>query len=106
MLGFVLLQALSAAASSLRIFEILDEKPDVVDKPSAKRIISPAGNLTFKNVTFSYPNDENLIILDDFNLEINAGETIALVGRTGCGKSTVARLLPRFYDVTGGSILS
>mgnify|MGYP001427846522 CR=1 FL=1 len=86
-------------------FEILDEKPDVVDKPSAKRIISPTGNLTFKNVTFSYPNDENLIILDDFNLEINAGETIALVGRTGCGKSTVARLLPRFYDVTGGSIL-
>ena len=105
MLGFVLLQAQRAAASSLRIFEILDEKPDVVDKPSAKRIISPAGNLTFRNVTFSYPNDENLIILDDFNLEINAGETIALVGRTGCGKSTVARLLPRFYDVTGGSIL-
>jgi ATP-binding cassette subfamily B protein len=105
MLGFVLLQAQRAAASSLRIFEILDEKSDVVDKPSAKRIISPAGNLTFRNVTFSYPNDENLIILDDFNLEINAGETIALVGRTGCGKSTVARLLPRFYDVTGGSIL-
>ncbi|MDP6323696.1 MAG: ABC transporter ATP-binding protein, partial [Acidimicrobiales bacterium] len=105
MLGFVLLQAQRAAASSLRIFEILDEKPDVVDKPSAKRIISPAGNLTFRNVTFSYPNDENLIILDDFNLDINAGETIALVGRTGCGKSTVARLLPRFYDVTGGSIL-
>ena len=105
MLGFVLLQAQRAAASSLRIFEILDEKPGVVDKPSAKRIVSPAGNLTFRNVTFSYPNDENLIILDDFNLDINAGETIALVGRTGCGKSTVARLLPRFYDVTGGSIL-
>jgi len=105
MLGFVLLQTQRAAASSLRIFEILDEEPGVVNKPSAKRIVSPAGNLSFRNVSFSYPNDENPIVLDDFNLEIKAGETIALVGRTGCGKSTVARLLPRFYDVSGGSIL-
>ncbi len=105
MLGFVLLQAQRAAASSLRIFEILDEEPSVADKPSAKRIVSPAGNLSFRNVSFSYPNDDNPIVLDDFNLEIAAGEIVALVGRTGCGKSTVARLLPRFYDVTGGSIL-
>ena len=77
----------------------------MADKPSAKRIVSPAGNLSFRNVSFSYPNDDNPIVLDDFNLEIAAGEIVALVGRTGCGKSTVARLLPRFYDVTGGSIL-
>jgi ATP-binding cassette subfamily B protein len=105
MLGFVLLQAQRAAASSLRIFEILDEEPAITNKASASKIISPSGNLSFRNVSFSYPNGENPVILDDFNLEITAGETVALVGRTGCGKSTVARLLPRFYDVTGGSIL-
>ncbi len=105
MLGFVLLQAQRAAASSLRIFEILDEEPAITNKPSASKITSPLGNLSFRNVSFSYPNGENPLVLDDFNLEIVAGETVALVGRTGCGKSTVARLLPRFYDVTGGSIL-
>ena len=105
MLGFVLLQAQRAAASSLRIFEILDEEPAIGNKLTARKIISPIGDLSFRNVSFSYPNDENPVILDDFNLEITAGETVALVGRTGCGKSTVARLLPRFYDITEGSIL-
>ena len=105
MLGFVLLQAQRAAASSLRIFEILDEKPAIENKLTASKITSPLGNLSFRNVSFSYPNGENLVVLENFNLEIAAGETVALVGRTGCGKSTVARLLPRFYDVTDGSIL-
>jgi len=105
MLGFVLLQAQRAAASSLRIFEILDEEPAIGNKLTARKIISPIGDLSFRNVSFSYPNGENPVILDDFNLEITAGETVALVGRTGCGKSTVARLLPRFYDITEGSIL-
>lgn len=105
MLGFVLLQAQRAAASSLRIFEILDEKPAIENKLTASKITSPLGNLSFRNVSFSYPNGENLVVLENFNLEIVAGETVALVGRTGCGKSTVARLLPRFYDVTDGSIL-
>ena len=105
MLGFVLLQAQRAAASSLRIFEILCEEPAIENKLTARKIISPIGDLSFRNVSFSYPNGENPVILDDFNLEITAGETVALVGRTGCGKSTVARLLPRFYDITEGSIL-
>ena len=105
MLGFVLLQVQRAAASSLRIFEILDEKPAIENKLTASKITSPLGNLSFRNVSFSYPNGENLVVLENFNLEIAAGETVALVGRTGCGKSTVARLLPRFYDVTDGSIL-
>ncbi len=105
MLGFVLLQAQRAAASSLRIFEILDEKPAIENKLTASKITSPLGNLSFRNVSFSYPNGENLLVLENFSLEIAAGETVALVGRTGCGKSTVARLLPRFYDVTDGSIL-
>jgi len=105
MLGFVLLQAQRAAASSLRIFEILDEKPAIENKLTASKITSPLGNLSFRNVSFSYPNGENLVVLENFSLEIAAGETVALVGRTGCGKSTVARLLPRFYDVTDGSIL-
>ena len=105
MLGFVLLQAQRAAASSLRIFEILDEEPAISNKPSASKITSPLGSLSFRNVSFSYPNGNNPLILEDFNLEVAAGETVALVGRTGCGKSTIARLLPRFYDVTTGSIL-
>ena len=105
MLGFVLLQVQRAAASSLRIFEILDEKPAIENKLTASKITSPLGNLSFRNVSFSYPNGENLLVLENFSLEIAAGETVALVGRTGCGKSTVARLLPRFYDVTDGSIL-
>lgn len=105
MLGFVLLQVQRAAASSLRIFEILDEKPAIENKLTASKITSPLGNLSFRNVSFSYPNGENLVVLENFSLEIAAGETVALVGRTGCGKSTVARLLPRFYDVTDGSIL-
>ena len=105
MLGFVLLQAQRAAASSLRIFEILDEEPAISNKPSASKITSPLGSLSFRNVSFSYPNGNNPLILEDFNLEVAAGETVALVGRTGCGKSTIARLLPRFYDVTSGSIL-
>ena len=105
MLGFVLLQAQRAAASSLRIFEILDEEPAIGNKLTARKIISPIGDLSFRNVSFSYPNGENPVILNDFNLEITAGETVALVGPTGCGKSTVARLLPRFYDITEGSIL-
>lgn len=108
MFGFVLLQAQRAAASALRIYEILDEKPAIVDRPGARPLSAPRGRVEFRNVTFRYPgaaDGESPAVLDGFDLVIQPGETVAIVGRTGCGKSTVARLLPRFYDVDGGTIL-
>jgi len=108
MFGFVLLQAQRAAASALRIYEILDEKPAIVDRPGARPISDPRGRVEFRNVTFRYPgadNPESPAVLDGFNLIVESGETVAIVGRTGCGKSTVARLLPRFYDVDVGAVL-
>jgi len=108
MFGFVLLQAQRAAASALRIYEILDEKPAIVDRPGARPLSAPRGRVEFRNVTFRYPgvdNSESPAVLDGFDLVVEPGETVAIVGRTGCGKSTVARLLPRFYDVDGGAVL-
>ena len=108
MFGFVLLQAQRAAASALRIYEILDEKPAIVDRPGARPLSAPRGRVEFRNVTFRYPgvdNSESPAVLDGFDLVVEPGETVAIVGRTGCGKSTVARLLPRFYDVDSGAVL-
>ena len=108
MFGFVLLQTQRAAASALRIYEILDEKPAIVDRPGARPISNPRGRVEFRNVTFRYPgadSPESPAVLDGFNLIVESGETVAIVGRTGCGKSTVARLLPRFYDVDVGAVL-
>ena len=108
MFGFVLLQAQRAAASALRIYEILDEKPAIVDRPGARLLSAPRGRVEFRNVTFRYPgvdNSESPAVLAGFDLVVEPGETVAIVGRTGCGKSTVARLLPRFYDVDSGAVL-
>ena len=112
MFGFVLLQAQRAAASSMRIYEILDEEPDVVDRPGAHDLHTVRGRVEFRDVRFAYPatrtsDDEStgLPVLNGFDLVVAPGETVALVGRTGCGKSTVARLLSRFYDVDAGHVL-
>ncbi len=119
MFGFVLIQSQRAAASSLRIYEILDEEPAIVDRPGAREPDPDSahlGRVEFRDVTFGYPSSAasngngteggpGPLVLDGFNLVVEPGETLAIVGRTGCGKSTVARLLPRFYDVTGGSVL-
>ena len=114
MFGFVLIQAQRAAASSMRIYEILDEEPAIVDRPGAREpaTASPElGRVEFRSVVFSYPTadpeheGDPRPVLNGFDLVIEPGETVAIVGRTGCGKSTVARLLPRFYDVTSGAVL-
>jgi ATP-binding cassette, subfamily B, bacterial len=102
MLGFMLMLSARARASAQRIYEILDEKPEVKDSPGATDLADVTGEVTFDNVTFSYRGGPN--VLEDFSLRMEPGETVALVGRTGCGKSTVARLLMRFYDVTDGSV--
>lgn len=102
-LGFLILMAQRAAASAGRILEILDEEPEIVDSPSAVDLINPRGEVEFRNVHFSY--GESGPTLKGFNLHLKPGETVAMVGRTGCGKSTAARLIPRFYDVTHGQVL-
>ena len=103
MLGMLIMMGQRAAASAGRIYEILDERPTVVDRPGAVEMVDCRGDVSFEGVAFSY-SPEGLRVLDGFDLHLLPGETVALVGRTGSGKSTVARLLDRFYDVTDGAV--
>jgi ATP-binding cassette, subfamily B, bacterial len=107
MLGMVLMLAQRAAASSLRIFEVLDAVPDLVDKPGAVDLVTCEGDVEFRDVVFHYNTGDRVgpDVLDGASFHIRPGETVALVGRTGSGKSTVARLIPRFYDVAEGAVL-
>jgi len=91
-------------ASMDRVFELMDEEYDIVDKKGATKLENSKGDVTFSNVSFQYDKDGNTI-LNNVNLHINAGETVAFVGMSGGGKSTIISLIPRFYDVTGGSVL-
>lgn len=104
MLGFLLMLGQRAAASAARIFEIVDEQPEIVERPGAVDLPGgDGGDMRFSGVVFAYRDDGT--VLDRFDLHLRAGETVALVGRTGSGKSTAARLIPRFYDVQGGAVL-
>ena len=101
-LSFILILAQRAAASAGRIFEVLDERATVTDRPGAVDLVDPAGAIDIEGVTFAYGSGEP--VLRDFSLHVAPGETVAIVGRTGSGKSSVARLLTRFYDVSAGSV--
>jgi ATP-binding cassette subfamily B protein len=103
MLGMLIMLGQRASASAKRIYEILDEQPTVVDRPGAIDLVASRGDVGFDAVTFRYDPD-GPAVLDGFDLHLQPGETVALVGRTGAGKSTVARLLDRFYDVSGGAV--
>ncbi len=102
-LGMVLMMGQRAAASAQRLYEVLDEEPTVVDRPGAVDLVESSGDVVFEHVTFAYK--EGVPVLDDFSLHLSPGDTVALVGRTGSGKSTIARLLARFYDVDEGRVL-
>lgn len=91
-------------ASMDRVFELLDEKYDIDDAPDAVELQKVHGNIHLENVTFTY-DEKDKPILFDINLEVHHGETIALVGMSGGGKSSLASLIPRFYDVTKGRVL-
>lgn len=91
-------------ASMDRIFELMDEKYDIIDRPNAIECKNMFGDITFDNVSFSYRENGNMD-LKDISLHVKKGETIALVGMSGGGKSTLISLIPRFYDVTAGRIL-
>ncbi|MGY5852076.1 MAG: ABC transporter ATP-binding protein [Candidatus Thorarchaeota archaeon] len=92
----------SAFAGAERVFNVIDAEPTVVDDPEASYMPEVEGHILFKDITFSYVED--VIVLDNFNLEIQPGETVAVVGDTGAGKTTVVSLLNRFYDINSGSI--
>ncbi|MDM9624590.1 ABC transporter ATP-binding protein [Rhizobium sp. S152] len=86
-----------------RFTELLDTEPDIADAPGARTIEHLKGEVVYRNVSFGYSDARP--VLKDVNLTIRAGETIAFVGPSGAGKTTICSLLPRFYDVTGGAIL-
>lgn len=102
MLGFFMIMSQRAAASAGRIFEILDTDAEIVDRPGAIDLVTPRGQVDFDSVDFAYTDDQP--VLRDFDLHIEPGETVAIVGGTGSGKSTIARLLLRFYDVSDGAV--
>ena len=104
MVGFMLLQWQRASAASVRVFEILDEPPAIVDPVDPVGLPDPAGRIEFDEVTFAYPVSDGSAVLDRISFTIEPGETIAIVGSTGSGKSTIARLVPRFYDVDHGTV--
>ena len=101
MLGQLVMMGQRAKASAERIFEILDEHPEIVDRPGAFDLTNVRGALDFNHVAFAYRDTP---ILTDFDLHVAPGETVAIVGRTGYGKSTVARMINRFYDVSDGAV--
>ena len=93
-----------AAAGAQRVFEILDRRPNPGDRPDARALTAPAvGDIEFRQVTFSYPTGRP--VLQDINLKIPSGTSLAIVGPSGAGKSTLVSLLPRFYDPTAGQVL-
>ena len=92
----------TAVAGAERVFEIMDQEPEPVDKPDAKELTNTRGEVEFRNVSFGY--DPGKTILKDISLKIPAGKKVAIVGPTGSGKTTIINLLTRFYDVTSGSI--
>jgi len=96
-------QAQSSLAGAERIYTILDESPEIADAPDAKVLGQIAGGIAFEDVTFGYDSDRP--VLRGISFTVEPGQTLALVGRTGAGKTTIASLIPRFYDVTGGAVL-
>ncbi|MCM1183981.1 MAG: ABC transporter ATP-binding protein/permease [Roseburia sp.] len=92
----------TALACAGRVFEFIEEKPQLPDAADAVRMEAPEGHIVMENVSFSYNPGQKLI--QNFNLEVEPGQRVAIVGPTGCGKTTVINLLMRFYDVNGGSI--
>jgi ATP-binding cassette subfamily B protein len=102
-LGVILAMSQEAMTAAARILEIFDTEPDIVDGPG-ERLAKEGGRLRFEHVDFAFPDAPDKLVLRDVNLDIQPGETVALVGATGSGKTILTALVPRLYDVTAGRI--
>jgi ATP-binding cassette subfamily B protein len=102
MIGGQINQATRASAAAERIFEILDTESEVKERPGAYELTDAKGHVHYEDVSFGYGKD--FMVVEGIDIDAKPGETIALLGPIGSGKSTVLNLLPRFYDVTSGSI--
>jgi ATP-binding cassette subfamily B protein len=105
MLGMLLAQASRSSAAAGRVHEVLATEPAIVDRSGARRLPEGPGEIRFEDVRFAYGAGAGPLVLTDLDLVIRGGEAVALVGATGSGKTTVARLVPRFYDVDRGRVL-
>jgi subfamily B ATP-binding cassette protein MsbA len=94
-----------ALGASQKVFEYLSRADDIRDKPGAKRLAEFRQRITFENVAFRYPTSPDGFLLNGIDLDVNAGEVVALVGPSGAGKTTLVNLVPRFYDVSNGRVL-
>jgi len=103
MIGMWIGQYQRAVASGERIFQVLDEHSDVTDPPAPVALPAGGGDLRFEGVTFGYDADRP--VLHDLNLDVSAGTTIAVIGRTGSGKTTLTSLVPRYYDPQAGRVV-
>jgi len=95
----------NGVASAQRVFLLLDTRPEIVDAPNAQTLASIKGEVSFKNVGFSYVPDQSRPVIRNLDLTVPAGQVLAIVGPTGHGKSTLIQLLTRFYDVQQGQVL-
>ncbi|GIF50482.1 ATP-binding cassette subfamily B protein [Asanoa ferruginea] len=102
-LGWIIGNAQEAMTASDRIYEVLDAPPSIMDRSNARRAGRVAGEVCFENVRFTYPGS-SVPVLRGITLTVRPGETLAVVGTTGCGKTTLVSLVPRLYDVTAGRI--
>jgi subfamily B ATP-binding cassette protein MsbA len=102
-LGKLILTIYRSLAPAERVFEILDSKPTIADSADSIDLPTIKGGVEFRNVSFRYEKD--VPVLNDINIKTKAGEIVAIVGRSGSGKSTLVNLIPRFYDVSSGSVL-
>jgi ATP-binding cassette, subfamily B, bacterial MsbA len=97
-------QLQEALGATARVFGILDTEPDIASKPGAPALEQIIGHVAFNNVAFAYSDGREAAVLRDISLSAGPGEVLALVGPSGAGKTTLVNLIPRFYDVTAGSI--
>jgi ATP-binding cassette, subfamily B, multidrug efflux pump len=104
-LGMLVNSVARATTSGERLFAVLDEEPDIRDKPDARDLAVTDGTLRFDRVSFAYQvGDEQINVLSDVSFTVRRGQTLGIVGPPGAGKSTIAHLIPRFYDATEGSV--
>ena len=105
MMSFLIIRLARAEASGSRIGEVLDSEPDIITAPDAESEVRLEGKVEFRDVSFVYHGDAATPVLHDISFTAQPGETVAILGATGSGKSSLVQLIPRFYDVTEGAVL-